>query len=150
MRFMNVFGWVTVAVWLCFFSTFGIIGYINSQTDGFEYLGGKLIGSNITHPGGKIVAEYLVKRNQSCSITITRLLNNGESSDGYREYPIGSENLVIEGESKARLVPVIYSIPENIAPGKYYLFTRYRFYCNFVDYIIPRIRTKGHFELEVQ
>lgn len=110
-----------------------------------------VVDRNIVQAGDVIHVTYQIIRFKSCSLNINRLLISEDNSPAYpnREYLLQSVVQDVEGDGVLRPSGYDITIPSAIATGNYKLMSRVRYYCNAIDYVIPRFYTPKTINIKV-
>jgi len=90
-------------------------------------------------PGDAVCLKYTVQRLDTCTLEIARYLED-MAPDGPKETLIQSQTQIITpGEPRPSGFAPCPTVPRDMMPGRYRLFPRVRYYCNWTDYVKARI-----------
>ena len=93
-------------------------------------------GNHTFQPGQLICLHYTVRRLDSCTLDIKRYLEDEDR----KETLIQSQmQLIKPGPPRPSQFTPCPEVPSGMKPGKYKLFPRLRYFCNWLDYGWPRI-----------
>lgn len=118
----------------------------NVLHQGIKYEVNKNDNVVVIHPGDIFTMSFVVERNKSCSVDITRILRDKTSG---AEYNISSQTRIFKPESPHQIynsVPVPYSIP----PGKYEFFSKLNFECNPYEKLFPVYKETNKIPVQIQ
>jgi len=98
------------------------------------------------HPGQVITVNFKVLRRRTCSLEISRVM---ERKEDRKEFQVSFSNQLIEANPNEISTSYRMTIPVELASGTYWLYTRYRYYCNGLDNWIPFVRRSNALKVEV-
>lgn len=102
----------------------------------------------VARPGYFIELNYEVTRFRACKLEISRLMEN---RDQRREYQVQYVVQSFEADKPPKPRPSgfrVQVLPE-IPPGEYVLFPRVRYYCNGLDWLVPRYKVMAEVQVTV-
>lgn len=129
------------------FAVLGIVIYffvLNSLVIPTTMTDVRVDGPSVLAPGDIIKLRYNVIRNMRCTIDIYRMVKFiGPGEYHGSEFQIERQSQAFDEDHPVFSRPSGYSakLPETLPPGSYEIFSRVRYYCNFLDYALPRVRT---------
>lgn len=100
------------------------------------------------HAGDIIDVEFRVIRKRTCQLRIDRVFEN---IDDRREFLATTVTQLVEKDVPLfeRKMSYRVAIPTELQPGRYRLFSRFRYYCVAIDNFLPWIRRTNDIELEI-
>jgi len=100
-------------------------------------------------PGDQLCLRYTVQRLDHCTLEIARYIED-TIPDGHKETLIQSQTqLITPGPPRPSGFAPCPLVPAGTPPGRYKLFPRVRYYCNWLDYGWPRITNFPAVEITV-
>lgn len=137
---------ITSVVWLSFAVYLAQMAFVNFTTKPLvlKFYEAK---SNVTVVAGDTISvEVISKESQRCSVSFDRYIQK-KSDNHVIVVQEGSFNT--EARKELRYIDLDILVPKSTLPGDYRFFTQYRFYCNIMDYVIPRLYDGEGFDFKV-
>lgn len=134
------------------FGTVGLVGsyvyYLRLPSSSFidpHFVDGK----SEFRPGDALCLKYTVQRLDTCRLEIARYLED-TFPDGSKETLIQSQTqLITPGPPRPSGFSPCPAVPLGTPPGRYKLFPRVQYYCNWTDYLKSRITNFPAVEITV-
>lgn len=151
---LPLYGMVAMMIYWLLWSTFSTPISINSyKLEPDIYHGIKKVehkidedGAIILHPGDLITIVTESKRNASCVLSITRVLENKHSDFSYY---INTSTRKITPNNHVVLYNHI-QIPPNVISGDYWLYSKLSIICNPMGYLFPIEISTKHIDVKIE
>jgi len=134
----NALGYVVGVILFLFVAYLGVCAYENKFQPSTTFQNPRVNGPLDYKAGGVIEIDYEVTRFRSCKLEVSRLVRR---KFDYREFQIQFVVQPITADVPPYPRPSYYVavLPMDLATGQYDVFSRVQYFCNVLDYIIPRL-----------